>query len=56
MIRDLLLSKVTEGIVVELGCPVLHKASLYNGAIILYDSKIIAIRVKMHLADGGNYY
>jgi NAD+ synthase (glutamine-hydrolysing) len=49
-------SKVTEGIVAEVGCPILHKAALYNGRVIIYNSKIVAIRVKMHLADGGNYF
>jgi len=49
-------SKVTEGIVAEVGCPILHKAALYNGRVIIYNSKIVAIRVKMILADGGNYF
>ena len=55
MVKDLLVSGITNGIVVQVGCPVLHKASLYNGTVIMYNSKVIAIRVKMHLADGGNY-
>lgn len=56
MVKDLLVSGITNGIVVEVGCPVLHKSSLYNGTVIMYNSKVIAIRVKMHLADGSNYY
>jgi len=47
---------VTNGIVAEVGCPVLHKAALYNARVILFNSKIVGIRVKMILADGGNYF
>lgn len=56
VIRDIIKSGVTDGIVCDIGCPVLHKAALYNGRVIIYNSKVIAIRVKMILADGGNYF
>ncbi len=56
MIRDILQSKITEGIVVEVGGPVLHKAALYNARIILFNNKVVAIRPKMILADGDNYF
>jgi NAD+ synthase (glutamine-hydrolysing) len=56
VIKDILVSGVTNGIVAEVGCPILHKAALYNGRVILHNSKVIAIRVKMILADGGNYF
>ncbi len=29
---------------------------MYNGRVILYNSKVVAVRVKMFLADGGNYF
>ena len=47
---------MSKDIVVDLGCPILHKSALYNGRVILYNSKVIAIRCKMILADGGNYF
>ena len=56
MIKDILVSGLTNGIVTEVGCPILHKAALYNGRVILYNSKVIAVRCKMILADGGNYF
>ena len=56
MVKDLLVSGVSNGIVVDLGCPVLHKSALYNGRVIIYNSKVVAIRCKMILADGGNYF
>ena len=56
VVKDLLVSGVTNGIVAEVGCPVLHKAALYNGRVVLFNSKIVGVRVKMILADGGNYF
>lgn len=56
VIKDLLMSGITDGIVVDVGCPILHKAALYNGRVVLHNSKVIAIRLKMIMADGGNYF
>lgn len=56
MIRDILESKITENIVVDVGCPVIHKAALYNARVLMYNNKIIGIRPKMILADGDNYF
>lgn len=56
VIKDIITSGITNGIVVDVGCPILHKAALYNGRVILYNSKVVAIRVKIILADGGNYF
>ena len=50
------MSGVTDGIVVDVGCPILHKAALYNGRVVLYNSKVVAVRLKMIMADGGNYF
>lgn len=47
---------MTEGILCDIGMPVLHKTVLYNCRVIIYNSKILAIRPKMNLADGGNYF
>jgi len=50
------MSGVTDGIVVDVGCPILHKAALYNGRVIIYNSRVVAVRLKMIMADGGNYF
>ena len=56
VIKDILVSGITNDIVVDLGCPILHKAALYNGRVILHNSKVVGIRCKMILADGSNYF
>lgn len=56
VIKDIILSGITDGIVCEVGCPILHKSALYNGRVILFNSKVVAIRAKMILADGSNYF
>ena len=35
--------------------PVMHKNVIYNCRIIIHDGKIILIRPKMWMANGGNY-
>lgn len=45
----------TDGIVVDLGMPVLHKGVRYNCRVTLLDKKVLLIRPKLHLADDGNY-
>lgn len=52
---DLVQSGHTDGIVVDLGMPVLHKSVRYNCRVILLDRKVLFIRPKLHLADDGNY-
>ena len=36
--------------------PVLHHGNIYNCRIVLYGSKVIAIRPKIILADGDGYF
>ena len=55
IIKDIIRSGITENIVCELGTPVLHKAALYNARVIIYQSKVVAIRVKTIAADGDMY-
>jgi NAD+ synthase (glutamine-hydrolysing) len=55
-VRDIIKSGITNNIVCEFGCPILHKAALYNGRVIIHNSKVIAVRVKLILADGENYF
>ncbi|GJE90327.1 glutamine-dependent NAD(+) synthetase [Phanerochaete sordida] len=45
----------TEGILCDIGMPVVHKNVIYNCRVIIYDRKIIHIRPKMWLANNGNY-
>lgn len=52
IIRDIIKSGITQNIVCELGTPLLHKAALYDARVIIYQSKIVAIRVKTIAADG----
>ncbi|XP_015781789.1 probable glutamine-dependent NAD(+) synthetase [Tetranychus urticae] len=42
-------------IIIDLGMPVYKDGSLYNCRIILLNNKILMIRPKTKLADGGNY-
>ncbi|KAL5633160.1 hypothetical protein ACGC1H_003600 [Rhizoctonia solani] len=48
-------SEVVQGILCDIGMPVIHKNVLYNCRIIVHDGKIIMIRPKMWLANDGNY-
>jgi NAD+ synthase (glutamine-hydrolysing) len=52
---DLINSGHTDGIVVDLGMPVLHNGVRYNCRVILLNRKVLHIRPKLHLADDGNY-
>lgn len=56
MIIEIIKSGATRGIVVETGMPVLHHGNIYNCRIILFDDKVIAVRPKIILADGENYF
>ncbi|KAI5478009.1 hypothetical protein MNV49_005701 [Pseudohyphozyma bogoriensis] len=48
-------SEEAQGIVVDVGMPVVHKNVDYNCRVIIYDRKILLIRPKMWLANDGNY-
>ncbi|ORY33585.1 glutamine-dependent NAD(+) synthetase with GAT domain-containing protein [Rhizoclosmatium globosum] len=43
------------GIICDIGMPVMHKNVRYNCRVIIQDSKILLIRPKMFLANDGNY-
>jgi len=47
--------KETDGIVCDIGMPVIHKNVFYNCRLICLDRKIHLIRPKQYLADDGNY-
>ena len=46
---------VTEGILCDIGMPIMHKNVRYNCRIFVLDRKILLIRPKLFLANDGNY-
>lgn len=46
---------LTDGILCDIGCPILHNNVRYNCRVFCLDRKIVLIRPKMSLADDGNY-
>jgi NAD+ synthase (glutamine-hydrolysing) len=54
-IAEILRSDYTEGILCDIGLPVLHKGVRYNCRIFLLNRRIILIRPKLFLANDGNY-
>jgi len=54
-LADILQSDLTDGILVDLGMPVIHNSVRYNCRVFCLDRKIIAIRPKIFMADDGNY-
>lgn len=51
-----LCGKVTAGMVVGVGLPVLHRGALYNCAALIADGKLVGIAAKQHLAGDGIHY
>ncbi|PCH36266.1 glutamine-dependent NAD(+) synthetase with GAT domain-containing protein [Wolfiporia cocos MD-104 SS10] len=48
-------SEEAQGILCDIGMPVMHKNVMYNCRVIIYSGKILLIRPKMWLANDGNY-
>lgn len=46
---------MTDGIVCDIGMPVLHRSTLYNCRVLVFDRQILFIRPKLFLANDGNY-
>lgn len=55
VLAEILSSDATNGILCDVGMPVLHRSTLYNCRVLLLDGKILHIRPKMWLANDGNY-
>ena len=56
MVADILkVPELTTDIVVETTLPVIHRGAAYNCKLILYNQKIVFMRPKIFMADGGNY-
>lgn len=46
---------LTDGMVCDVGLPVLHRGVRYNCRAFLLDRRVLLIRPKLHLANDGNY-
>ena len=55
MLAKILSSPESQGIICDVGMPVIHKNVIYNCRVIIFDGKILLIRPKMWLANDGNY-
>ncbi|KAJ6493647.1 hypothetical protein C8R47DRAFT_1176603 [Mycena vitilis] len=55
VLAKILTSEEAQGIVCDVGMPVVHKNVIYNCRIIIHNRKILLIRPKMWLANDGNY-
>lgn len=52
---DILRSDVTDGILCDIGMPVMHRNVPYNCRVWAVNRKIVGIRPKIYLANDGNY-
>ncbi|KAJ7623289.1 hypothetical protein FB45DRAFT_925178 [Roridomyces roridus] len=55
VLAKILTSEEAQGIVCDVGMPVVHKNVIYNCRVIIHNRKILLIRPKMWLANDGNY-
>jgi len=51
----ILRSDITDGILCDIGMPVMHASVRYNCRVFCLNRKIVAIRPKLFMADDGNY-
>jgi NAD+ synthase (glutamine-hydrolysing) len=54
-LAHILASDATEGILCDIGCPVIFDGVRYNCRVFCLNHKVLLIRPKMFLADDGNY-
>ena len=55
MAQELLRGGYTDGIVCDVGLPVMHCGVRYNCRLFMLNSKLLLLRPKQNLADDGNY-
>ncbi|KAI0083838.1 glutamine-dependent NAD(+) synthetase with GAT domain-containing protein [Irpex rosettiformis] len=55
VLAKILEAEEVEGILCDIGMPVIHKNVIYNCRVIIHDRKILHIRPKMWMANNGNY-
>ncbi|GBG25937.1 Glutamine-dependent NAD+ synthetase [Hondaea fermentalgiana] len=54
-LADILKSGLTDGILCDIGLPMLHNSVPYNCRAMCLNGKVVCIRPKLFLADDGNY-
>lgn len=54
-VAELLKGDLTDGIVCDVGMPIMHNGVRYNGRVLLFNRRILLVRPKLILADDGNY-
>ena len=54
-LAEILKGDLTDGILCDIGMPVMHRDVRYNGRVLALNRRILLIRPKMILADDGNY-
>lgn len=55
VLAELLKGRLTDGIVCDLGMPVIHRGVRYNCRVFVLNGHLLLIRPKMSMADDGNY-
>lgn len=55
VLATILDSDLTDGILCDIGMPLMHKNVRYNGRVLALNRQILLIRPKLILADDGNY-
>lgn len=55
VLAELVRGRVTDGIVCDLGMPVIHRGVRYNCRVFVLNGQLLLIRPKMSMADDGNY-
>lgn len=54
-VAALIASGHTDGLLVDVGAPVLHRGVAYNARVLLANRRVLLVRPKMALAGDGNY-
>ncbi len=55
VLAEILSGDLTDGILCDIGMPVMHQGVRYNGRVLALNGRILLIRPKLILADDGNY-
>jgi hypothetical protein len=54
-VAELMRGGHTDGMVCDVGMPVMHRGVRYNCRLLLLNRRVLLIRPKLHLANDGNY-
>lgn len=55
LIEELMVGGDSDGFLLDVGAPVMHRGVSYNCRVLLLDREVVLVRPKMDLADDGNY-